>query len=162
MNFEKYRKHFERHVVTQELDNGLFRSWKCANPGNSLYWFRVVTWPGCLYIGGDFEDFVFCREPDMVKWAKMAIKDPRHMAEKVVAGNPWEFSEERLRSWLEEYAKECRPGSSIRNAIECLLENEVITIEDAEIGIDDVPDCEVLTEQYLATSAALSWLLERI
>lgn len=62
---ERFAGDVAQHVMTVELDNGVHRCLHFGRPGSGAYSFRVVTWPGHLYIGGDCDDFVFSRLPDM-------------------------------------------------------------------------------------------------
>lgn len=56
------------HMMTVEMDNGVHRCLYFGRPGSGAYSFRVVTWPGHLYIGGDCDDFVFTRLRDMFEF----------------------------------------------------------------------------------------------
>ncbi len=62
---ERFAGDVAQHVMTVEMDNGVHRCLHFKRPGSSAYSFRVVTWPGHLYIGGDCDDFVFTRLTDM-------------------------------------------------------------------------------------------------
>jgi len=62
---ERFGKDVAQHVMTVEIDNGVHRCLHFGRPGSGVYSFRVVTWPGHLYVGGDCDDFVFSRLHDM-------------------------------------------------------------------------------------------------
>jgi hypothetical protein len=61
----QFAKDVSSHVMTVEQDSGVFRVLRFARPGSNVFAFRLVTWPGHLYVGGDSEDFVFQRLHDM-------------------------------------------------------------------------------------------------
>lgn len=63
-----FRADVASHVMTIEQDNGVHRCLHFGRPGTGWYSFRVVTWPGHLYIGGDCDDFVFSRLRDMFEF----------------------------------------------------------------------------------------------
>lgn len=104
-----------QHVMAVEMDNGVHRCLSFKRPGSSAYAFRVVTWPGHLYIGGDCDDFVFSRLTDMFTFFRSdhgRVNLP-YWAEKLQAAAKsagWEryspelFREEitrRLTDWME-------------------------------------------------------------
>ncbi|MFI6986103.1 phiSA1p31-related protein [Embleya sp. NPDC050154] len=64
---------FKRDTATHELtvlkDDGLYRHLHFAQPGNSEYWWDLVTWPGSLAVRGDMGgEWIFTRLPDMFKF----------------------------------------------------------------------------------------------
>lgn len=63
-----FARDIAQHVMTVELDNGVHRCLHFGRPGTGVYSFRVVTWPGHLYVGGDCDDFVFTRLRDMFEF----------------------------------------------------------------------------------------------
>ena len=65
---ERFGKDVAQHVMTVEIDNGVHRCLHFGRPGSGVYSFRVVTWPGHLYIGGGCGDFVFSRLTDMFEF----------------------------------------------------------------------------------------------
>lgn len=157
---------FKNHVVTQELDNGLFRSWRCAKPGTGMYSFRVLFWPGCVYIGGDLQDFVFERETDMLPWLKGAINDPHYMAGKVIAGVPREFDLEALELWIDRQVVEARNQGDDEHADELhdVLDYDPLTIESAYSSglFDEIPRCEKFTAGYEWAIEALKWFVNQV
>lgn len=65
---ERFAQDVAQHVMTVESDNGVLRCLHFGRPGSGAYSFRVVTWPGHLYIGGDCDHFVFTRLRDMFEF----------------------------------------------------------------------------------------------
>jgi hypothetical protein len=76
------QKRFERdvadHVMTIHRDDGVDRHITFKKPGDSSYWFEIVTWPGALCIRGDCGTYVFSRLTDMFEFfrAKYEPKQP--------------------------------------------------------------------------------------
>lgn len=64
----RFAQDVAQHVMTVEVDNGVHRCLHFGRPGSGVYSFRVVTWPGHLYIGGDCDDFAFTRLRDMFEF----------------------------------------------------------------------------------------------
>lgn len=63
------------HTMKIELDQGVHRSILFKRPGSSIYYFRLITWPGHLAISGDCEDFIFARLTDMFQFFRNAGPD---------------------------------------------------------------------------------------
>ena len=80
-------KDLSAHVLTVEHDAGVHRCLRFARPRSSTFAFRVVTWPGHLYIGGDSDDFVFTRLYDMFEFFRSDTGrvNPDYWAEKLTA-----------------------------------------------------------------------------
>lgn len=82
-HMERSAKTFAEHTITQQLDQGLFRSWRCQRPKSWNYGFDVTTIPGELIVTGDMGVMVFEREADMLGWLRQSINDPHYLAGKV-------------------------------------------------------------------------------
>lgn len=78
-----FRRTTRDHQMTVELDHGVHRSILFKRPGSSIYYFRIVTWPGHLHIGGDCEDFTFARLPDMFEFFRGHDINPSYWSEKL-------------------------------------------------------------------------------
>lgn len=107
MNLEaKIRQHsdaaFAKHVITQDLNQGLYRSWTCKRPGESQYWFRITTIPGTLILTGDRGSLVVTRENDMVAWCRRAVNSTHYFAEKCQDTKSRVFSHEAVTEWIAE------------------------------------------------------------
>jgi hypothetical protein len=76
-------KDLAKHVATQTLDAGLYRAWKCGEPGNCINAFEVVTGPGWLLIRGDMGTCLWERTNDMLGWCRGSINSLGYFAEKV-------------------------------------------------------------------------------
>lgn len=46
-------------------DDGLYRHLRMQQPGNSCYYYDVITWPGYLTVTGDMGTWTFSRIADM-------------------------------------------------------------------------------------------------
>lgn len=123
----RFAEDIKQHVMTVECDNDVYRCLHFGRPGTGVYSFRVVTWPGHLYIGGDCDDYVFTRLRDMFEFFRSdhGRTNPGYWSEKLSAEakgrGAYEFSAElfrsaiidRYRNWLrdgygEEYTSEER------------------------------------------------------
>jgi hypothetical protein len=73
-----------RHTMTVRHDDGLYRHLSFRAPDTGLYWFDLVTWPGCLAFHGDMGTYVFARTADMIDFfAGPGDINPGYWAEKV-------------------------------------------------------------------------------
>ncbi|KAB7753684.1 hypothetical protein [Mycolicibacterium mucogenicum] len=57
-----------KHEMTVLRDEGTYRHIRFKEPGTSIWWFDLVTWPGHLVITGDLQDFHFSRLDDMFEF----------------------------------------------------------------------------------------------
>lgn len=62
---DRFAGDIANHVLTVKHDDGLHRHLLLSEPGTSVYWFEIVTWPGTLTIHGDMGTHVFSRVADM-------------------------------------------------------------------------------------------------
>lgn len=94
---------FKDHVVTERLNQGMFRAWRCKRPHCGTYGFDVITQPGDLIIAGDIGDLMVSRTEDMIAWARKSINDPGYFAEKVPHSIPtMEWSFDKAMEWCKE------------------------------------------------------------
>jgi len=116
---DRVRRQFERNTADHELtvvrDDGLYRHLRCQAPGTWSYGFDIVTWPGYLFIGGDVDDFVFARIPDMFEFFGDGTKysggiNPSYWSEKLQGPRAIDqaerYSSERLRAQIREWCRE--------------------------------------------------------
>lgn len=61
----RFARETAKHQLTVLHDDGLYKHLKFKQPGDSAYWFDLITVPGSLIFRGDGESFVFARERDM-------------------------------------------------------------------------------------------------
>ena len=96
------------HVITVKHSHGLYRHWRCQQPGSWNLGFDVVTWPGSLCYTGDMGDFLFQRVEDMITFMRTASRDVSYCAQKCVAGRDEikEWSEERFKEHLKARLKD--------------------------------------------------------
>lgn len=67
----RFARDAARHEMTVLHDDGLYRHLRFVqpSPASSMYWFDLITWPGCLTIRGDIgEAYTFSRLPDMFEF----------------------------------------------------------------------------------------------
>ena len=65
---DQFNRDIEHHQMTVLHDEGLYRHIRFQNPGNSMYWFDLITWPGSLTIKGDMGTWTFSRLTDMFEF----------------------------------------------------------------------------------------------
>lgn len=94
------------HEITVLRDDGIYRHVRFKKSDTGMYYFDLVTWPGCLVINGDMGSYTFSRLEDMFQFFRLnagwndgaARINPQYWAEKLRAGLPiQEYSEEVLR-----------------------------------------------------------------
>lgn len=76
-------KAFAEHVIHSELNQGVYRHFRCAKPGTGIYAFNITTFPGRLVVTGDVGTLVVERLDDMFEWAPSAVESIDYFAEKV-------------------------------------------------------------------------------
>lgn len=65
---DRFFKDSEAHELRIILDNGLYRHLRFRAKTSIVYWFDVITWPGCLCIHGDMGTFTFSCIEDMFQF----------------------------------------------------------------------------------------------
>ncbi|QGZ17166.1 hypothetical protein HYQ19_gp067 [Arthrobacter phage DrYang] len=71
--------------LTLVHDQGLYRHITFRPRSGNFCWFDIITSPGQLTIRGDMGDYVFAREPDMLRDFFHRNVNPSYWAEKVLA-----------------------------------------------------------------------------
>jgi hypothetical protein len=84
---ERFVRDVEGHQMTVLRADGVNRHLRFRKPGDSSYWFDLVTWPGALCIDGDCGTYVFKRLEDMFQFFRDdgGRINPGYWAEKVQA-----------------------------------------------------------------------------
>jgi hypothetical protein len=87
-------RHFYSDISAHEMtvlhDDGLYRHLRFRRPDTGMYWFDIITWPGCLTLNGDMGSYTFRREPDMINdffGSRVDDINPGYWAEKVVSAS---------------------------------------------------------------------------
>lgn len=93
---ERFAADVAKHEMTVLRDDGLYRHLRFVHVAvnektgkrerSSLYWFDLITWPGCLAVNGDMDSFLFSRTEDMFEFFRGHRVNPQYWAEKVRAG----------------------------------------------------------------------------
>lgn len=65
---EAFEKDVRDHAMKVVIDQDTHRHLIFKKPGDSAYWFEIVTWPGTLCIHGDMGTYVFERLKDMFEF----------------------------------------------------------------------------------------------
>lgn len=59
----------KRHELQVLHDDGLYRHLRFKEPGTTIWYFDISTWPGSLTIRGDIgKGYTFTRADDMIAW----------------------------------------------------------------------------------------------
>ena len=103
---ERFKKDVENHSISIRMDNGVYRDIVCSNNGSWNQRFEIVTYPGYLVFCGDMGEWVFSRTKDMFKFFRRKDDgiNPGYWAEKCLAGKTTEYSEEKFREVMTDYA----------------------------------------------------------
>ncbi len=173
-------KAFKDHVITVEHEHGLYRHYRCAQPGTVNLHFHIVTFPGRLIVCGDIGDMAWERCPDMLEWAKGSLHSTSYFAEKV-----WrcieteEFSKEVAQAEVERQYQDAigdMDGDDSPDAVTRLaaLEQErdelLVAADDDEHAFisdyyasdwygGDFPNCKAFTREFLRCREAVRWFL---
>lgn len=103
------------HELTVLHDDGLYRHLRFQRPGDSFYWYDLVTWPGVLCINGDCGTYTFSRIRDMLGFfeSDRGRINPHYWAQKLrgpIDGTRSaevyapDILEDRLRAWARDFA----------------------------------------------------------
>lgn len=94
------------HQLTVLHEDGLYRHLRFKNPGSSMYYFDLITWPGYLTITGDLQTYTFSRLPDMLEFFRSPAGhiNPGYWGEKLRAHSGYRtYSPDRLRALAASY-----------------------------------------------------------
>ena len=94
------------HQMTVLRDDGLYRHIRFQEPGTSIWYWDLVTWPGHLVVTGDLEDFHFARAADMFEFFRSSVGyiNPSYWAEKLRGPVQSKvFSPEKFKRLVYEY-----------------------------------------------------------
>jgi len=85
---ERFTRETEHHKLEVLHDDGLYRHLKFKQPGNSAYWFDLITVPGALIFQGDGDSYVFRRIQDMFEFFRGPVGriNPVYWSEKLTDG----------------------------------------------------------------------------
>lgn len=106
---QRFAKDTAGHTIDVRLDiEGPYRHLVCTNNGSNIYRFDIVTYPGYLVISGDMGEWVFSRTRDMFEFFRYSLGkiNPGYWAEKCLAGETREFSEDKFRDVVTEYVRD--------------------------------------------------------
>lgn len=93
---EEFKLDVKNHVLTVNLDSGVYRDISIGKPCSSDMHYNITTRPGYLIFTGDMGCYVFNRLPDMFDFFRCERINPRYWSEKVQAGKYEEFSPEKV------------------------------------------------------------------
>jgi hypothetical protein len=104
---ERFTRDTEGFEMTVLHDDGVYRHLRFRHPTEgSMYWFDLVTWPGCLTFRGDMGTWTFARELDMALqfFSEQGYANASYWSEKLQGGDgqrgAQRFSPERFREHI--------------------------------------------------------------
>lgn len=172
---EMAKTNFAGHQIEVRLDHGLFRNWRCAKPDTGSYAFNISTEPGRLFVTGDVGCMIWEREPDMITWARQAIKDIDYMAGKVpseIKTRQWDV--DTACDWITDQVKEATIDEDREMIGKLATLREWMEGQPSEsdfcqalwdggiIHDSDFPRCHCWTPSFLWCREAVAWLLSRL
>ncbi|APC44863.1 hypothetical protein SEA_HUMPTYDUMPTY_68 [Arthrobacter phage HumptyDumpty] len=99
---DRFNRDVAGGVLTLVHDQGLYRHLTFRPRGGNFCWFDIITSPGQLTIRGDMGDYVFAREPDMLRDFFHRYVNAHYWAEKVIAQDVHspvrQYSEDKYRA----------------------------------------------------------------
>ena len=105
---ERFSADTEGFEMTVLHDEGVYRHLRFKHPEQSMYWYDLVTWPGCLTFHGDMGTWTFAREHDMALqfFSEQGYANASYWSEKLQGGGGQRgaqvFSPERFREHIRE------------------------------------------------------------
>lgn len=169
---------FKNHVIRQDLNQWLFRSWRCGAPGDSNHHFHVTTTPGRIFVAGDNGTMVWERTDDMIGWVRRSINSIDYFASKVpheIKTREWDA--DVARDWLESEIVEAKTDpdadsdrvQELRRLLADELHDEAnehsFSMALYESGVADGcdwPDLTNYTSNFLWCREDLKWFLAHL
>jgi len=166
------KKAFAQHRLTQTLNQGLYRSWRCAKPGSGIYGFDVTTIPGSLFVVGDIGSLIVSREADMIPWCRKAIDDVHYFASKVSGSiQKRGYDSSVAAAWVDEQLKNEEGYYSDASLLTLGgLRGEIHDEYAFKMGLNesglvhgcDFPDFSNYTSEFLWCREAVLWMLAKL
>ncbi|GAB7039730.1 MULTISPECIES: hypothetical protein [Catenuloplanes] len=111
---DRFPRDVEKHEMTVLHEDGLYRHVRFQQPGTSIYYFDLITWPGSLAIKGDMDGFMFSRIDDMFAFFRMDgyRVNPTYWSEKIAGhrNSVMSYSEDvfktQIFSYLDDVARD--------------------------------------------------------
>lgn len=139
---ERFAMDTRWHKMTILHDDGLYRHLRFNRPGNSAYWFDLITVPGSLVFQGDGDSYVFRRLKDMFEFFRSGVWEdgslhinPHYWAEKLTSDRDsvmkydQDLFERQVKECVAEAIKDRSAPRGISRAVKDLLANGDITWE---------------------------------
>ncbi len=163
---------FASHFITEEARNGLFRTWRCQQPGTGIMAFRITTLPECLIVTGDVGDLIVRRHgsQDMIPWCRGSIHSLGYFAEKVPNNiTITEFDTDVLNEWAREELADRGDDLDIdsREMLEELADACEITEQEAfermcEYVDWEFPNLRRYSVRFLWCREAIRWFVNNV
>ena len=157
---DQFIKDTKKHTIIIHKDDGIYRHLECSRNGSSIFSFEIMTYRGHLLVCGDMGTFVFSRDDDMFDFFRHDQIDPEYWAEKCVAGETEEWSQERFIEAVREYGDDDLTDS----AAGCENEHEAMQfICDNYEDLPDIHECRMTSYRYhyLWSLHGIIWAIKR-
>jgi hypothetical protein len=145
----RFARDTANHQMTVLHEDGLYRHLRFVQPkpASSMYWFDLITWPGCLTIRGDIGDaYTFSRLPDMFEFFRGRVGriNEHYWSEKLDNGrdSAKEYSEKLFRQLV------------------CEMVGHAVQSGDAPRGVGKAVREEILASEFLGTEEEARYVLE--
>lgn len=168
------------HKLTVLKEDGLYRHYRCNQPGSYINGFDIITWPGSLTYTGGMGTYVFQRIPDMISFVERSCMSFGYMEEKCVAADRIdgikqfypELIEEEFQQLKLNHDKEDYNYIRLKDKIEAVRE-EFSNYENPDdalrVGIEnelwdsaDAPDFKDYNFHFLFCLHALQWFCNEL
>jgi hypothetical protein len=137
--FDKDTAKHEMHILR---DDGLYRHLRFKEPGTNVYYYDLITWPGCLVVRGDMGTYAFSRTDDMFDFFGPGPRiNPPYWAQKLLAADcngehagdtVKRYSEAAFRQTITEYFDEYMNKDELsgdeREHLWTAIENDVLSM----------------------------------
>jgi hypothetical protein len=177
-SLERFLDDVKNHELTILNDDGLNRHIRMKRPGNSAYYYDIITWNGYLTICGDMGTYVFQRISDMFQFFIMHDNDFNKSKTEKISINPgyWgekleayprrgykEFDEDKLKDNINDYFDSHFPidladdivplhddESDEEYEARCKAANEYVKNFVMDAAYDDIRYCDSECDYYAA------------
>lgn len=171
---ESFPKEIADHVVTVLREDGLYRHYRCQQPGTWHMGFDVVTWPGFLCYYGDMGSFLFERTEDMIAFMRGSAMSFGYAAEKCVAAcrdGTEEFTAAAFNAALSRCVAESEGSVRVfEKCAELRHQGQYDSPHHASQALydsglfdgGDMPDCTEYTMRFLWCLHAIDWFIKKL
>lgn len=154
---------------------GLYRHWRCGQPGRSHKSFHIITWPGSLCYTGDMGTYLFERTEDMLELFRRRPLDIHYFAKKCTAKGDaiCEFRDEVMEEEFEAILATAEDEETKKEYEEKItaIRDEYETYDNPADAFramyesdlwDELPRCRAYSYIFLWAMFAIEWFTDRL